>query len=224
MTKSRKMIILIIILLILLVIGLVAIFKGNIDSEATDNNGDSKLLKLYKTIQENQNFSFSMEEHNDEIQYKVLMAQRGTDICIDMYSDGEHTTTLVLAKESYYIMHDEQEYYDFGEEDIDADIVITGLDEITQKEYISGKEQIDGKNYYYEEYENEGGNFIIFADADEISKIKTRFYFDKEKLVYIKNIVTDEDGEHEEIIKTNIIYEVDESLFKLPEDYAEVED
>ena len=61
-----------------------------------------------------------------------------------------------------FIMHSDKEYYDNGEEKIESDIVLSSLKSITQKQYTTGKEDINGKSYYYEEYENENMDFIIF--------------------------------------------------------------
>ena len=141
-----------------------------------------------------------------------------------MYSDEEHTTTLILDNKSYYLMHKDKEYYDNGEEKVESDIVLSGLKNISQKQYTTGKEELNGKTYYFEEYENENMDFIIFANINESSKVKTRFYFNGNKICFIKNFIESEDGSQEELIKVTLKYEVDDSLFAIPEDYAEAAD
>lgn len=212
---SKKTGITIILIIVLLIIALISIFKG----EKT-----SKVNNMYDKIKKSQKYTFSMEENTTEIKYKVSMAQRGTDVSIDMYSDEEHTTTLILENKSYFIMHDDKEYYDYGEEKIESDIIISSLNNITKKEYTSGKEEINGVDYYYEEYDNEDMDFIIFANINESSKVKTRFYFNGNNLCYIKNLIESEDGNQEELINVALKYDIDDSLFKIPEDYAEVAD
>lgn len=200
---------------LLLIIALICIVhseKGN------------RVKNLYEKITQNQNFTFSMEEINSKIKYKVFMAQRGTDVSIDMYSEDEHTTTIVLEDDAYYINHNDQEYYDFGEENVEADIVLYGLENFTKDKYETGREEINGKSYYYEEYENNNMEFIMYANANEESNIKIRFYFDGDELAYIKNIVTNKDGQEEELLKTSLVYSVDDSLFVVPEDYAETDE
>ena len=200
---------------LLLIIALICIVhseKGN------------RVKNLYEKITQNQNFTFSMEEINREIKYKVFMAQRGTDVSIDMYSEDEHTTTIVLEDDAYYINHNDQEYYDFGEENVEADIVLYGLENFTKDKYETGREEINGKSYYYEEYENNNMEFIMYANANEESNIKIRFYFNGDELAYIKNIVTNKDGQEEELLKTSLVYSVDDSLFVVPEDYAETDE
>ena len=71
--------------------------------------------------------------------------------------------------------------------------------------------------------ENKGiSTFLMLIDADNEENVKTRFYYDGDKLVYIKNMI-DQDGEKlEELIQAECSYEVNEKLFEIPEDYAEV--
>lgn len=216
MSKSKKKLIIFgAIILILLIIAFILIFK----KEKTN-----RVSNLYKQICYNQNFTFTMEEVSEDINYKVLMAQRGTDISINMYSEDEHTTTLVIDEGAYFIMHNIKEYYNYGEEEVDSDIVIKGLYEMSKKQYAIGKEEIQGKTYYYEEFKNDGEDFIIFANSSENNSITTRFYFDGDKIVYIKNIAHNGNEEQEELLKTDLVFNIDDKLFQIPEDYAEVED
>lgn len=212
---SKKAIAVIIAIILLLIIALALIFKG----ESKD-----RVKNMLGKIQKSQNFTFTMEEKTSDIDYKVSMAQRNKDISIDMYSDEEHTTTLVLENESYYIMHNDKEYYDYGDEKVDSDLVIGSLENISKNEYTSGKEEIFGTTYYYEEFNNEDMDFIIYANINESSTVKTRFYFKGNEICYIKNIINSEDGDQEELIKTNLVYKSDDKLFEIPEDYAEAAD
>ena len=209
----KKATIVSIIIVVLFIIALAFIING----EKT-----SKVKSIYDNMKKSMNYMFSMEEKSTDINYKVSMAQRGKDVSIDMYSDEEHTTTLILDNKSYFIMHNDKEYYDYGDEKIDSDLVLSGLNNILQKTYETGKEEIDGKTYYYEEYENV--DFIIFANINESSKVKTIFYFNGNNICYIKNFIESEDGNQEELIKVTLKYEVEDSLFTIPEDYAETAD
>lgn len=209
---SKKTTIISVSIILLLVIAIIFIFLG----EKKD-----RVKNMYENMIKSNNFTFTMEEKTKEIDYKVSMAQKENNICIDMYSDEEHTTTLILENNSYYIMHDEKEYYDNGDEKIESDLVTSSLKKFIQKPYINGKEKINGKSYYFEEYENDETDFIIFANIQESSTIKTRFYFSGNKICYIKNIILSEDERQEELIKSDLKYEVDENLFEIPEDYAE---
>ena len=212
---SKKTIAIICGIIILLIIALILIFKG----ESKD-----RVKNMLDKIKNSEKFTFTMEEKTSDIDYRVSMAQRGEDVSIDMYSDEEHTTTLVLKNESYYIMHNDKEYYDYGDEKVDSDLVIGSLENISKNEYISGKETIFGTTYYYEEFNNEDMEFIIYANINESSAVKTRFYFKGNEICYIKNIINSEDGNQEELIKTSLAYKAEDKLFEIPEDYAEAAD
>ena len=188
------------------------------------SNQKSRVKSIYDKMLKSKCFTFSMEETTPDINYKVSMIQRENDICIDMYSDEEHTSTLILENKSYFIMHDEKEYYDYGDEKIDSDIVLSSLKKLIQKPFVTGKEEINETTFYYEEYENEETDFIIFANIKEDSNIKTRFYFNGNNICYIKNIIESEDDKQEELIKVDLKYKVDDELFNIPEDYAESAD
>ena len=184
----------------------------------------NRVKRMYEEINKNGIYTFSMEETMSEMNYKVSMAQRNEDISIDMYMNNEHTTTLIIDNKSYFIMHNEKKYYDYGEEKIDSDIITSGLKNILQKEYSTGVEEINGIKYYYEEYEDDDMNFVIYSNVTENSKIKTRFYFEENKLCYIKNIVQNDEDIQEELIKTELEYKIDEEAFKIPKDYIEAEE
>ena len=212
--QKKSIIIFAIIGILLIVTIFIIIFSGNKRDE---------LNKTYKNISNNANFTFTMEEIESDISYKVSMLQKGEDMCIDMYTENEHNSTLVIQNQAYYIMHDEKEYYSFKDDDVETDVFISGIKNVLKNEYETGKENIDGKVLYYEEYDNENLEFILYANVNEMSKAKIRFYFENGKLAYIKNIIIDEHGDTiQELLRITIKYDVDENLFTIPEEYAEV--
>lgn len=213
MQKSKKIVILIFIIIIVLGIVLAII---NLNKDKTD-----RVLNMYNSIQNSQRYTFTIQEVNSDIQYKISIMHRGTDTNLDMESENEHTSTLILEDHVYYIWHDEQEYYVYDSNNADGDVILEGLKDIDGKEYTHGVETLYGTEYYYEEYENIT-SFAILVDVDEDATIKTRFYFDGDDIVYIKNIVTDEDIEKEELLKITLEYDVDDSAFEIPADYAEL--
>ena len=212
--QKKSMLIFFVIIISLLFIAIYCIFQGKKTSKTED---------FYNKITESKNFTFTMEIDNENLKFKVNMIKKDEDICIDMNSDDGHTTTLSTEKGTYYIVHDEQEYY-YNDEKSDVEIDIYQLKELIKNEFNSGKEVIDGKEFYYEEFKNENGLFNIYADFDEESDVKIRFYYDENNLVYIKNIITNEENQHEELIKSSLKYEIDETLFTIPDNYAEVEE
>ena len=174
-------------------------------------------IKMYEQICERQNYTFSMQEENLDINYQLIVAKRQNDMSIEAKSDDEHTTTLIKDGAAYYVMHLEKEYYLYDSNEIDADIIKSGLAGIEKEKYTTGNEKINGKNYYYEEYEGIS-TFIIWSNNNDESSIKTRFYYDKGKITYIKTIL----GDTEELLKIDFQDTVDDSLFEIPTDYAEM--
>ena len=211
MKQKKSLIIFFCIIIILLIFSLICIFKK-------DKN--DRVISMYQNLLNKPQFTFTLEEIANN--FKIVVSQDRGNLSIDMNSADEHTTSLAINGDSYFIMHDSQEYYDYGSEEVEANIVTTGLKEITKKGYNNGKEEIYGKNYYYEEYENDDANFVMYTNHNETSNIKTRFYFDGNDIKYIKNIITTDEDVAEELLKITLNYNVDENVFKIPDDYAEV--
>ena len=146
MQNSKKVLIVTFIIIMLVIISIVCI--------TTQGNNTDRVAKIYKEILEKQTYTFSMEETNSEYEYMMAVSQKGNDINIDTGFNDEHTSTLILEGHVYVLMHNKQEYYVMDSDDIDADIIISGLKEVSEKEYDTGKEEINGKTYYYEEYKD----------------------------------------------------------------------
>ncbi len=174
--------------------------------------------QMYDNIYEKTKYTFSMLEENEEIKYNLKIAKNEGQMCIDTTSNDERTSTLVKDGLAYYIMHANKEYYLYDSNEIDADILGNELDVVKNEKYKSGYETINDKKYYYEEYEGIV-TFILLTNYNEESSIKTRFYYDNGKIAYIKTFIDDT----EELIKIDFTDDVDEGLFDIPKDYAELE-
>ena len=218
MLKSKKVKIILILVAVISILKILMVALGSSPSDLTIN--------MYKKINNSQNYTITLKgREDDEYSYTISIAQRGTDISIDMISksddEEQHTTTLLEDENVYTIMHNDKEYETMSSKDIEADILIPEMKDIDEKTYQKGKEKVNGKTYYYEEYKGIS-TFLMLIDADNEENVKTRFYYDGDKLVYIKNMI-DQDGEKlEELIQVECSYEVDDKLFAIPEDYAEV--
>lgn len=218
MLKSKKVKMILILVAVIIILTILMFALGSSPSDLTIN--------MYKKINNSQNYTITLKgREDDEYSYTISIAQRGTDISIDMISksddEEQHTTTLLEDENVYTIMHNDKEYETMSSKDIEADILIPEMKDIDEKIYQKGKEKVNGKTYYYEEYKGIS-TFLMLIDADNEENVKTRFYYDGDKLVYIKNMI-DQDGEKlEELIQAECNYEVNENLFEIPEDYAEV--
>ena len=213
MQKSKKaLVIFLSIICILVILSLILIFQ---------ENKQDRLIELYKKILNSKSYTFSMEEDNKEYVYKMTVFQKENNIRIDTQSGEDDSSTLILDGHVYVIMHKLKEYYTVDGDNIDGDIIISGLKEMANEKYVKGREEINGKTYYYEEYKDKS-NFLQLIHETEDAKISTRFYFDNNNLVYIRNIIEDEGDKQEELLKVTLKYEVDNNIFKIPEDYAEM--
>ena len=208
MRKKKKIFIGLIILVILIAI-IILISLNNNKEEV------SKLNNILEKLTTSSDYIFTEEKNETE---KTIMAKKGDKTLIDQYFNGVHRTTIVENDSTCFILHDREEYYIYNNNNIEQKILEDGIKELLEKEYITGDEKIFGKKYDYEEYSG-SSVFLLdsIRDVDE-ENIKTRLYFDKnDDLKYIKTIF----GEDEELLNIDIKYEVDDSIFEIPSNYAE---
>ena len=167
---------------------------------------------MYDSICEKEKYTFSMEEVDSEIKYSLTISKNSQNFCIDSISNEERTSTLVIDGNAFYVLHPQKEYYQYDSSEIDADILRSDLEAVKDQNYESGYETINNNKYYYEQFEGIA-TFAMLSDYNEESKIITRFYYDKDKIVYIKTIIDDQE---EEILKVDFSDSVDESIFEIP--------
>ena len=208
MLKNRmKKVIFFCIIIVILIIGLVFIIQGN---------KKDRLLDLYKKLNNHKQYSFSIEKNDADYEYKLVISKKNDYFCIDMYGD-EHTSTIKKDGYVYYVIHGEQEYYSmYDNDDTDVNIVENALNKIKDNPYNNGKEKINGKTYYYEEYQD-SLDFLMKLNVNEEDAVKTRFYFEGNNIAYIKNIC----GNSEELLKIQCKLKADNKSFEIPSNYAE---
>ena len=217
---TQKSILIFLILIVLLICIAIFLIVRSIPNNLTE--------KIYTKIVQDENYTFTIEGKEEEYSYKTILSQRDEDISIDTYTkyDTEdiHNTILVKDGSLYTISHDDQEYMSLDGTDIDLNSLVPEKKDIDEKSFIKGREEINGTTYYYEEFENII-TFLMLIEAHEDAKIKTRFYYNNRKeLVYIKNIVEDENEIFEEFMSAKFTQEVDNSVFDIPVEYAESQD
>lgn len=210
MKKKIRIPIILIIAIIIVIIGVVLIVNKNSKVE------DKKLLKNeYDKLLAMQSYQFTKEKDSKN---KTTVVKDGEETSIDTYSNGNHTTTIIKDKKTYYILHDREEYYIYNNSNVENTIVTDWIKDIMDKEHSNGIEKIRGRKLEYEEY----SGLTMFSENTSLnedeSQIKTRFYFDKTgELVYIKTIYQDS----EEIQRIEITTEINSKLFNIPSTYAE---
>lgn len=214
--KNKKLIIGISVIIVIL-IGIVY-YTNNMTSgkegEKTTNSS-SKINKLYETLSNKNTFSVAVTLDKKN---KTIYAKNENKAYIESLYEGKEKKIIIKEGNTYLIKDYEKEYYTYKNNETDLEKVVLQLNKIKDNEYVQGKEQIEQKNYNYEEY-NVATNFAIFpVDTNLTSgEIKTRFYFSGNNLVYIKTITQ----EKQELVKVEISDNVDNNLFEIPSEYQQ---
>lgn len=217
MNKKKKitLIIIAIIIVLLIIAGVVywigcIIKKGN----TTLNGNTSKVNALCSELKEKQAFSFktTLDDQNT-----VYYAKKDNMAYVETTYQGDKSKFITKNGNAYLLIDDQKTYYTYQNNETDLEKITLQLENITQIEYVEGKEKIEDKNYQYEEYKGTT-EFLVKDITTTEEKGKTRFYFDGNKLVYIKTIIED----YEETLKVDISYSVDDKLFEIPSDYTEM--
>lgn len=213
--NKKKIIILSVLIIIFLMIIEGLVFWLGFSQKNTIEGQNSKVAKLYNELQEKQTYSFTTTLNDENL---VFYAKKDNKAFIKTIYQGNETKFLIKDGNSYLLLDDEKVYYTYQNNETDLEKISAELGEIKEKQYTEGKEKIENKEYKYEEYEGVT-KFLIKDIADyEIVNAKTRFYFNGDKLVYIKTIV----GEYQEILEVDISSSVDKELFEIPADYKEM--
>lgn len=214
MDKRKKVIIISVvsIILIALIVTLVILLVNNSKNNGESITNSTKIVKLYNELSNEQSFSFTttLDDNNKE-----TYAKNDNTAYTDTIYDGEESKFIIRDGNSYLLRDSDKIYYTYQNNEVNLNKVLEQLNEIKDTELIEGKEEVDGKNYNYEEYSGSTNFAIKLTDDNNSEDVKTRFYFDGNDLVYIKTII----GNNQELLSVEISNDVDSSLFEIPEDY-----
>jgi len=209
----------IIIAIVVIIITIVLCTKGV-------QNQTSKLSKVYEKMVSSQTYAFT--RYDFEEKNKLITYRKVDKTLIDMYNSGQHTSILIDNGDTYLILHENKEYFVYTNTSKDEEILLNDLKEVIALEYSTGKEKIYGKNYKYEEYKGISVFLNAIDGKMDADSVKTRFYFKGNELVYLKtmyDVINEETGERtqkEELQTVKVEYDVEDSIFKMPADYAEI--
>jgi len=182
------------------------------------NNSQSKLQKIYTNLSKGQDYICTIEEDENN---KIIIAKKGENYLTEVISktidaeEAEHTTTLIKDDKMYYILHNREEFYTYPKGESEQNILLDEISQIINENYQKGKEKINGKTYKFEQYD---GVFIFSNELETEETANTKFYFKGNELAYIKTVI----GDKQKIRKIEIKYDVDDSIFEIPSNYAEV--
>lgn len=213
MDKKKKLIIISICAVIALIIIGVAIYFSV--KNVSTNSNENKLAQIYEKMMQNETYNFSLAL--DDIN-KTVISRKGNMANIDIYSDGNHTTNIVKDGNTILLMYNTQKYYTYQNNEIQLTELSNELDRIIQsQEPQKGEEEIEGKNYKYEEYQGVSYFLLNPNITTNRESTTTRFYFKGNDLKYIKTIM----GEKSELIQVDVSYNVDDDIFEIPENFQE---
>ena len=212
MSKKTKIIlisVIAVVLVILIAVGIWYFMRSN--GESVQNSND-KLSKLYETLQNKDSYSYtSTLDDNNQFYY----AKHDGKAYTRTNYNGNESVFLIKDGNSYLILDSNKTYYTYANNEIDLYKVELALSELVGTEHETGREEVDGKNYDYEEYTGATTLALMSTSNVDEEEVKTRFYFKGNDLVYIKTIA----GETQELLKIEISDKVDTSLFEIPSDY-----
>lgn len=210
------------ILAIMLVISLALVVTGcgNNDEESKENNAKSKTYTVLSKAFSGDSYIMTLGGNMDlgeGIENSTMtLAMRGEDIYMDVDATSGHLTIMYKDNTTYVVSHADKMYMTeegkneeiFAEEDMFA-FSKEDLQYIETAKYETGKEEVNGTEYDYEEYK------------DEEAGTTERYYFSGEDLKYIKT--TDANGQEEIMKVVKLSSDVEDSIFNLPADYQKIE-
>lgn len=223
MEKKKKTIIVAIVIALIAIVSIIIFFtiKGN-----NKNGQASKLSAYYEKLKNTNSYSFyiSLDDQNN-----ISYQKQNDKAYVNTNYGGVNSKFIIRDGNTYLIRDDDKKYYTYENNETELYMIESILNNIKDKELTKGKENIENKNYYYEEFE--GTSEFYFRDMNDIdveefdeteendNKTKTRFYFNNNNLVYIKTII---DDNTQQLLKVDYSKKVDDNLVNLPQDYEEI--
>lgn len=212
MSKKTKIIIISVSAVILVILVAVGIWYFTRQNGGNNQESNNKLSNLYETLKNKASYSYtSTLDDNNQFYY----AKHDGKAYTKTIYNGNESVFLISNGNSYLIRDDSKTYYTYANNEVDLYKIELALSGLVGTEHQTGEEEIDGKNYKYEEYTGATTLALMSTSGVDEEETKTRFYFKGNNLVYIKTIA----GETEELLKIEISDEVDTNLFQIPSGY-----
>ena len=160
--KNTVIIIFIIIAIVVLALGIISIFllRSNPNKEQNYSiNG------LYESLKKEQSYSINLilDANN-----KSFYAKQSNTAYIDDIVNEVETEKLIKNGNTYLIKDEDKAYYVYKNNETNLNKIEDILEELKDKEYETGNEKIDNKNYGYIEF-NQITNFAIMNTSNMIS-------------------------------------------------------
>lgn len=214
---KKSMIIIGIIILLVVIIGVIifAISSKN-KTNKTEQTESVEIQKNYEKIANSKEMTFTttLDENNREtIVIKDGQAYKETT------RNGVTYKYIVKGNDTYFVDDSNKTYYTYKNNTEISTEIQQKLSKLKEMSSNTGKEKVNGKNYQYEEFEKYQDFLINNKIAvTDLTKAKTRIYYDNDKIVYIKTIA----GDEEELLKVDISYgTVKNDYFNIPSEYKD---
>ena len=214
---KKTMIIIGIIILVVVIIGVIifAISSKN-KTNKTEQTESVEIQKNYEKIANSKEmiFTTTLDENNKEtIVIKDGQAYKETT------RNGVTYKYIVKGNDTYFVDDSNKTYYTYKNNTEISTEIQQKLSKLKEMSSNAGKEKVNGKNYQYEEFEKYQDFLIKNKIAvTDLTKAKTRIYYDNDKIVYIKTIA----GDEEELLKVDISYgNVKNDYFNIPSEYKD---
>lgn len=218
MKKNKKILIAIIsiILILAIIFGIVFLVSKNKQGNTNEIQEAKKTEKVYEEVSKANQITFTctLDDKNKE-----TIIVKDNNAYKETTKDGKTSRYIVKDGNTYFLDEDSKKYYTYNN---NTSILIELKQQLEKLQDLSkeaGKERIKGKSYSYEEFEQYQGFLINNKIAvTDLTKAKTRIYYDNDKIVYIKTIA----GDEEELLKVNISYDqVNDDYFNIPDEYKD---
>lgn len=214
---KKTMIIIGIIILVVVIIGVIifALSSKN-KTNKTEQTESVEIQKNYEKIANSKEmiFTTTLDENNKEtIVIKDGQAYKETT------RNGVTYKYIVKGNDTYFVDDSNKTYYTYKNNTEISTEIQQKLSKLKEMSSNTGKEKVNGKNYQYEEFEKYQ-DFLINnkIEVTDLTKAKTRIYYDNDKIVYIKTIA----GDEEELLKVDISYgTVKNDYFNIPSEYKD---
>lgn len=214
---KKTMIIIGIIILVVVIIGVIifALSSKN-KTNKTEQTESVEIQKNYEKIANSKEmiFTTTLDENNKEtIIIKDGQAYKETT------RNGVTYKYIVKGNDTYFVDDSNKTYYTYKNNTEISTEIQQKLSKLKEMSSNTGKEKVNGKNYQYEEFEKYQDFLINNKIAvTDLTKAKTRIYYDNDKIVYIKTIA----GDEEELLKVDISYgNVKNDYFNIPSEYKD---
>ena len=185
------MIIIGIIILVVVIIGVIIFALSSKNKTNKKKETESvEIQKNYKKIANSKEMTFTttLDENNREtIVIKDGQAYKETT------RNGVTYKYIVKGNDTYFVDDSNKTYYTYKNNTEISTEIQQKLSKLKEMSSNTGKEKVKGKNYQYEEFEKYQDFLINNKIAvTDLTKAKTRIYYDNDKIVYIKTIAGDE--------------------------------